>query len=112
MTRPPLNALPSPPFASLKTGLKNSQIKIISTGKQNRMTPRIGITPLIGLTFIVLAATGCQSASQYVSPQIEGRVLDSISRMPIEGVEVRRLSADDTSRSRQSSKGGELIMKG
>jgi len=65
----------------------------------------------LGLTFVALAATGCQSAPHYISPQIQGRVLDSASHQPIEGVEVRRVSPDDSSRAGQA-KGGEKIGKG
>src|SRR5215472_17419055 len=66
---------------------------------------------LLGFLFMGLSGTGCKSVSQYVSPRVEGRVLDSTSRQPIEGVEVRRLAVENKHRPNQPMKGGQLMME-
>jgi hypothetical protein len=66
---------------------------------------------LVGLLFIILVGDGCKSVSHYVSPRVEGRVLDSASRQPIEGVEVQRLAAENKHRTSQPMKGGQLMME-
>jgi hypothetical protein len=65
----------------------------------------------VGLLFIIIIGDGCKSVSHYVSPRVEGRVLDSASREPIEGVEVRRLAAENKHRPSQPVKGGQLMME-
>lgn len=60
---------------------------------------------------VACLSSGCKSASQYVSPRVEGRVLDSQSHQPIKDVEVRRLSSDENYRSDTPPKGGELMIK-
>jgi hypothetical protein len=54
---------------------------------------------------------GCKtgSPSQYVSPRVEGRVLDSVTRQPINSVQVRRVSADGNEATTTPMKGGELL---
>jgi hypothetical protein len=54
-----------------------------------------------GLLVIIALAGGCNSAglSHYVSPRIEGRVIDSSSHLPVEDVLVRRLASDESYRS-------------
>lgn len=52
------------------------------------------VAPLqIGCALAACIVAGCQSTSpsQYISPRVEGRVLDAQSRQPIGGVMVRRL---------------------
>jgi hypothetical protein len=66
---------------------------------------------LVGLPFIILMGEGCKSVSHYISPRIEGRVVNVISHEPIEGVEVRRLPAVDKHRNSQPPKGGQLMME-
>jgi hypothetical protein len=47
---------------------------------------------LLGLVLVACAFTGCQSASQYISPRLEGRVLDGQTQQPIAGVKVHRVT--------------------
>jgi hypothetical protein len=56
---------------------------------------------------------GCKSASpsQYISPRVEGRVLDSQSHQPIKDVQVRRLAGDESYRAEDPPKGGERLQK-
>jgi len=62
---------------------------------------------------VACVAGGCKSASpsQYISPRVEGRVLDAQSYQPIEDVQVRRLGADEDYRADTPLKGGQVIMK-
>lgn len=61
----------------------------------------------------VAALLGCKShsPSQYVSPRVEGRVLDAQSRQPIQGVLLRRVVSDGSDRSLDPQKGGEIMMR-
>jgi hypothetical protein len=56
---------------------------------------------------------GCKSTSpsQYISPRVEGRVLDAQSHQPIKDVQVRRHAADDNYRAEDPPKGAEMIKK-
>jgi len=69
----------------------------------------------IGLVALGVAGMllGCKSAplSQYVSPRVEGRVIDAASHQPLKNVEVRRVSAEDRSRGSQPVKGGEMMTR-
>ena len=69
----------------------------------------------IGIGFVLLAGVlaGCKSAplSQYISPRVEGRVMDATSQQPLKDVEVRRVSGEDRTRSSQPAKGGEMMTK-
>jgi hypothetical protein len=40
---------------------------------------------------VAIACGGCKSPSQYISPRVEGRVVDSETRRPIADAEVRRV---------------------
>jgi hypothetical protein len=40
---------------------------------------------------VAIAGGGCKSPSQYISPRVEGRVVDSKTRKPIADAEVRRV---------------------
>src|SRR5262249_420999 len=50
---------------------------------------------------------GCKSVSPYVSPRVEGRVVDAQNHQPIAGVKVQRLSSSHNTD--QPRKGGELM---
>jgi hypothetical protein len=66
----------------------------------------------IGSTVLFsIGALGCKSLSHYVSPRIEGRVVDASSHQPIPGVVVKRLSGDEESATMDSPKGGALMMR-
>jgi hypothetical protein len=47
---------------------------------------------LLGVFVVAGALTGCKSASQYISPRVEGRVVDAQTHQPIKGVKVLRLT--------------------
>ncbi len=57
----------------------------------------------------VCLVTGCKSVSpsQYVSPRVEGRVLDGETGQPLQEVEVRRVSANESYRVTEPAKGAE-----
>jgi hypothetical protein len=64
------------------------------------------------LTLIAVAVVaGCKSTSpsQYISPRVEGRVLDVQTHQPIEAVKVQRLTADESYRVEDAPKGGQLM---
>lgn len=73
-----------------------------------RQIPLRFVLPLLA---VVVAAAGCKSVSlsSYVSPRVVGRVLDSQSRQPIEHANVRRISSDESYRSLEPPKGGQLM---
>jgi hypothetical protein len=56
---------------------------------------------------LVITCTACKSPSQYISPRIEGRVVDETTRQPIPDVYVRRSS--DVPRSRYPVKGAQAL---
>jgi hypothetical protein len=67
-----------------------------------------------GLFVCVIAAcvvAGCQSTSpsKYISPRVEGRVLDAQTRQPIDGVAVRRVVPYQEPRVDQARKGAEVM---
>jgi hypothetical protein len=70
---------------------------------------------VLTLSWVMVACLsgGCKSTSpsQYISPRVEGRVLDSQSHQPIKDVQVRRHAADDNYRAEDPPKGGEMIKK-
>lgn len=72
-----------------------------------------GFLRVIGAGWLVVigVAAGCRSASHYISPRIEGRVIDSHSHQPIEDVHVRRVAADEMCRVENPPKGGEMMEK-
>jgi hypothetical protein len=57
------------------------------------------------------ALAGCKSnsPSQYISPRVEGRVVDGQSHVPIQGVQVRRVTGDDSHAATGPQKGGQLM---
>ncbi len=67
----------------------------------------------LGIAVALLGLTGCKShsPSQYISPRIEGRVLDSQTRQPLKDVEVRRLTANESYKIDDPPKGGQLMQK-
>jgi len=68
-------------------------------------------TVLALLPFCVL--TGCQSTDggEYLSPRVVGRVLDSQSREPLAGVQVKRLAPGLEPYNTLPRKGGEILMR-
>ena len=74
-----------------------------------------GIASVDALMFgCVIAAgvvAGCQSASpsQYISPRVEGRVLDAQTRQPIGGVTVRRVNPGTDAATGEVPKGAQAI---
>ena len=75
------------------------------------MKLRLDILTGMSLLAVVCASPGCKSYSptHYVSPRVEGRVVDARTREPIKGVEVRHVTAEDRSRSLEPAKGGEVM---
>jgi hypothetical protein len=70
---------------------------------------------VLTLCWVMVAclSSGCKSTSpsQYISPRVEGRVLDAQSHQPIKDVQVRRRAADDNYRAEDPPKGAEMIKK-
>lgn len=64
-----------------------------------------------GWLLIAVLLAGCQSVSQYVSPRIEGRVLDAQTHKPLAGAQVQRLSHNPGFRPGEPIKGGQLLMQ-
>src|SRR6185436_8260330 len=54
---------------------------------------------------------GCQSGSpsRYISPRVEGKVLNELTREPIHGVTVRRLDPDAVSANGEIPRGGQTM---
>jgi hypothetical protein len=67
----------------------------------------------IGLALVTMAGPGCKShsVSQYVSPRVEGRVVDARTREPIEGVKIRRIGAFDNPHPMEPPKGGQILQQ-
>jgi hypothetical protein len=63
------------------------------------------------LLVVLALAGGCKSVSHYISPRIEGRVIDSHSHQPVEDVLVRRLAADEMYRIEEPPRGEETMEK-
>ncbi len=65
----------------------------------------------LGLPLLFFALAGCKthSPSQYVAPRVIGRVLDQQTQQPIPDVQVQRNRAPDSSATRDTPKGGELM---
>jgi hypothetical protein len=57
------------------------------------------------------ALLACKSDSQYISPRVEGRVVDAQSHQPIGNVQVRRLSSNESYRVMDPPHGGEMMEK-
>ena len=57
---------------------------------------------------VIALACGCKSAglTHYVSPRVEGRVIDSNSHLPVQDVMVRRLASDESYRTVAPSNAG------
>ncbi len=54
---------------------------------------------------------GCKSASpsHYISPRVEGRVLDAQTHQPVKDVQVRRLTANESYQIEDQPKGGKVM---
>ena len=65
----------------------------------------------LALSVVACIVAGCAavSPSQYVSPRVIGRVLDSETRQPIQDAQVRRVSAEGTTRTMDAPSGGHLL---
>lgn len=63
------------------------------------------------LLTLVFTVAGCVSSSpsQYVSPRVTGRVIDTQTRQPIKGVQVQRLTPDQNVAAGEAMKGGQSI---
>ena len=72
-----------------------------------------GSLKIIGAGWLVVIALagGCKSVSHYVSPRIEGRVIDSHTHQPVEDVLVRKLAADEMYRAEDPPKGATILEK-
>jgi hypothetical protein len=68
-------------------------------------------TLLLGILMAAFALAGCKSnsPSQYISPRVEGRVVDGHSHAPIQGVHVQRVSGDAAQKVPEGQKGGQLM---
>lgn len=66
---------------------------------------------MLGVLLAISAFAGCKSASlsQYVSPRVEGRVLNAESRQPIEAVKVHRGLPGQAPAADPATKGAELL---
>ena len=75
---------------------------------------RLNILMGMSLLAVACAPSGCKSysPSPYVSPRVEGRVVDALTRQPIRNAEVRRLTADQRSWTMEPPKGGEVLKIG
>jgi hypothetical protein len=67
----------------------------------------------LSLLIVACALPGCKShsPSQYISPRVEGRVLDIQTHQPIKDVQVRRITADQSYQIDDPPKGGQLMQK-
>lgn len=65
---------------------------------------------LVGAVAAAILA-GCKSSSpsQYISPRVEGRVLDAQARQPLEGVRVRRVAPGFAPSVDQAPKGSQIM---
>jgi len=55
------------------------------------------------------STSGSTSPSQYISPRVEGRVLDAQSRRPVSGVRVRRLEPGEETGPGEIPRGAESL---
>jgi len=64
-----------------------------------------------GLIMLAFAVAGCKSTSpsQYISPRVEGRVVDSQSHEPIQGVRVHRVVTGGGQLAAEPTHGGEIM---
>jgi vancomycin permeability regulator SanA len=75
--------------------------------RQSRASQVPTSSMMLVLGFVLLA--GCKSVSQYVSPRIEGRVLDAQSQKPIKDVLVARYNANEEYNLHNPPKGSQLM---
>ena len=69
------------------------------------------IRHLLALLALLLAGCSTHSPSQYISPRVEGRVLDSQTRRPLAEVTVRRFEPNQDSSAYASTHGGEVMVR-
>jgi hypothetical protein len=56
-----------------------------------------------------VVTAGCKSASPYISPRVDGRVLDADSHQPVPNVFVSRVNPNPQPKSDEPPKGGQLM---
>ncbi len=59
----------------------------------------------------IVVSLGCKSVTRYVSPGIEGRVVDAQTHEPIPDVRVRRVSSNEELKQTNPPKGGQLLQQ-
>ena len=66
---------------------------------------------LLGLLLAAFTLAGCKShsPSQYISPRVEGRVVDAQSHEPLVGAHVQRVNGGDSTAAKAPQKGGQLM---
>jgi hypothetical protein len=66
---------------------------------------------LLCILLLAFGQVGCKSysPSSYISPRVTGRVLDQMTRQPINHVEVRRVTASESDRAENTAKGGQAL---
>jgi hypothetical protein len=76
-------------------------------------SPRQAGAGLAALLFVAGCGAGCFShgASQYVSPRVEGRVLDRETHQPLAGARVRRLERGQEAAPNDVPHGGEILQQ-
>lgn len=74
---------------------------------------RNAFTVLVALLFAVELGAGCSThkASQYISPRVEGRVLDSQTHQPVAEVWVRRFEPGQEASRGDMPHGGEVMQR-
>lgn len=93
---------------ALIKGLKSCELGL----RPRLMKYALAYLTTAGLALVVaVAAAGCKtsSPSQYVSPRVEGRVVDAQSGHPLQNVEVIRVPAYAPPRSSEPPKGATLM---
>jgi hypothetical protein len=64
----------------------------------------------LGLAAVLCAGAGCKSSgSEYISPRVEGRVLDADTRQPIYRARVKRITPGSQSTDNFMRKGGQRM---
>jgi hypothetical protein len=77
-------------------------------GVAHKLRGKATLLLLFALT-VCVAACKSNSPAQYISPRVEGRVVDGHSHAPIQGVHVQRVTGDDSQKVPVGQKGGQLM---
>ena len=75
------------------------------------MASRLSTAFLGWSCFAALIGAGCKSASQYISPRVEGRVVDARTQAPIEDVLITRFSDERAYDRADPPRGGQLMQR-